>query len=194
MKMDRLTERTELLTEKIRELSEKSKNIVKIIAIEGRCASGKTTLSKRLSEKLGCGVIHMDDFFLPPEMRTEERFAQAGGNIHYERFAEEVLSKIADRESFSYRRFDCKSMKYEEERVIPEGEVRIVEGAYSCHPQFGDYMTLRVFCDVEHKEQLERIESRGGRQALQVFCERWIPMEEKYFEAFSIKERADIVI
>ena len=66
--MDKLTERTEILTEKIRDLSEKSKNTVSIIAIEGRCASGKTTLSKRLSEKLGCGVIHMDDFFLPPKL------------------------------------------------------------------------------------------------------------------------------
>lgn len=194
--MDRLTERTEILTEKIRELSEREKpeGDVTVIAIEGRCASGKTTLSNRLAERLGCGVIHMDDFFLPPELRTGERFAQAGGNIHYERFAEEVLPKLTKRESFSYRRFDCKSMRYEEERTIPEGEIRIVEGAYSCHPRFGDYMTLRAFCDVEYKEQLERIENRGGRQAVSVFRERWIPMEEKYFEAFSIKERADLVI
>ena len=85
-------------------------------------------------------------------------------------------------------------MKFGEERVIPEGELRIVEGAYSCHPRFGDYMTLRVFCDVEYKEQLKRIENRNGLQAVSVFRERWIPMEEKYFEAFSVRERADIVI
>ena len=38
---------------------------VKVIAIDGRCASGKTTLARELAERLGAGVIHMDDFFLP---------------------------------------------------------------------------------------------------------------------------------
>ena len=34
-----------------------------LIAIDGRCASGKTTLANRLQEELVCEVIHMDSFF-----------------------------------------------------------------------------------------------------------------------------------
>ena len=37
-----------------------------IVAIDGRCASGKTTVSKALSEALKATVVHMDDFFLRP--------------------------------------------------------------------------------------------------------------------------------
>ena len=35
-----------------------------LIAIDGRCASGKTTLSSYLQKELNCNVIHMDYFFL----------------------------------------------------------------------------------------------------------------------------------
>ena len=41
---------------------------MRIIAIDGRCAAGKTTLAARLAKELGGDVIHMDDFFLPPAL------------------------------------------------------------------------------------------------------------------------------
>ena len=43
-----------------------------ILAIEGMCASGKTTLANTFIDKYT--VIHIDDFFLPPEKKTKERF------------------------------------------------------------------------------------------------------------------------
>ena len=32
------------------------------IAIDGRCAAGKSLLAECLQEKTGCTVLHMDDF------------------------------------------------------------------------------------------------------------------------------------
>lgn len=46
------------LAEELRELPKE----VRIIAIDGRCAAGKTTLAARLVKELGGDVIHMDDF------------------------------------------------------------------------------------------------------------------------------------
>jgi ABC-type multidrug transport system fused ATPase/permease subunit len=54
------------------------------IAIDGMAGAGKTTLASLLSQIFNCAVIHMDDFFLPFEMRTPQRLAQPGGNVHYE--------------------------------------------------------------------------------------------------------------
>ena len=65
-----------------------------IIAIDGGSASGKTTLAKILSEKYDCNVFHIDDFFLRPEQRTPERFAEIGGNFDRERFQGEVLQSL----------------------------------------------------------------------------------------------------
>ena len=60
-----------------------------IVAIDGCCASGKSTLGARLSETLGCPLFHLDDFFLRPEQRTPERFAEPGGNVE-ERYCREM--------------------------------------------------------------------------------------------------------
>ena len=164
-----------------------------IIAIDGRAASGKTTFARQLALATGGDVIHMDDFFLPMELRTPERLSQAGGNVHYERFKTEVLPKLQKTAPFSYRRFDCSKMQPGEMRHITSAHVRIVEGAYSLHPQFGNYADLKVFFDISPAEQMNRIRKRNGERAAKIFAARWIPMEEKYIKFFNIRERADII-
>ena len=57
-----------------------------LIAIDGCCATGKTTLARQLAERYECNLFHMDDFFLRPHQRTEERLAAPGENIDHERF------------------------------------------------------------------------------------------------------------
>lgn len=166
----------------------------RVAAIDGRAASGKTTAAGQLAAVLGAGVIHMDDFFLPPGLRTAERLARPGGNVHAERFLREVLPCLSGGEAFSYRRFDCERMAYGEAALIPAGSWRIVEGAYSCHPAFGAYMGIRVFSDIAPAEQMRRIRRRDGEEAAAVFAARWIPMEEAYIRAFGIREKADVVI
>ncbi len=163
-----------------------------VIAIDGRAASGKTTLAGYLQSVLDADVVHMDDFFVPFELRSEERFKKPGENIHHERFAEEVLPFLAKREPFSYRIFDCKKMDYTGRRELGSKPFRIVEGAYSCHPVFGTYADITVFSDVSPDVQSERIRNRNGEEMLKVFLEKWIPMEEEYFSHYRISDRADI--
>ena len=68
-------------------------NNIRIIAIDGRCASGKTTFTQKLADYLNAEVIHMDDFFLRNELKTKERLSEVGGNIDYERFTSDVLDE-----------------------------------------------------------------------------------------------------
>ena len=167
---------------------------VRIIAIDGRCAAGKTTLAARLVKELGGDVIHMDDFFLPPALRTPERRNEPGGNVHYERFLTEVIPKLASGEAFSYQRFDCSVMALGDWIPVKNNGFVFVEGAYSCHPVFGDYMDRRVFLDIDSKTQTERIRKRNGEDRLQDFQQLWIPLEEAYFQAFSVEENTDYII
>lgn len=166
----------------------------KVIAIDGRAASGKTTLSKLLSIVLKAGVVHMDDFFLPPALRTDARLEQPGGNVHYERFAMEVLPRIPDNAGFSYRIFDCGQMDYNGFREVKASDWRIVEGSYSHHPHFGKYADLRVLSHVEADEQMRRILLRDGEWLAERFRSVWIPMEEKYFEYYDIRTRSDVIV
>lgn len=165
-----------------------------VIAIDGRCASGKTTLAENLCAVLDVDAVHMDDFFLPPALRSQERLAQAGGNVHYERFAEEVLPHLGKRDAFSYQRFDCSQMALGEMKHIRENTLRVVEGSYSHHEIFGNYADLRVFSDVDAATQMERIIERDGAAYAQVFRDRWIPMEEHYFDGMEIRQKADMIL
>lgn len=165
-----------------------------VIAIDGPCASGKTTLAKCLAAVTGAGIVHMDDFFLPGELRTKERLEEPGGNVHYERFLEEVSLPLKQGEDFSYRCFDCSIMTFAKERSVNAREMVIVEGSYSCHPVFGNYADIKVYSDVVPEVQLRRILKRDGEQALESFKERWIPMEQTYLKAYSIREQADIIM
>ena len=165
-----------------------------ILAIDGRAASGKTTMADQLAEILGADVIRMDDFFLPPDLRTSERLQTPGGNVHYERFIEEVLPHLRSQNSFTYRHFDCHIMDYHGVREIGTNPIRIVEGSYSHHPALGDYADIRIFSHVEPAKQMERILHRNGPHMAQMFEQRWIPMEETYIQAYQIDEGSHIFI
>lgn len=166
----------------------------KIILIDGRAASGKTTVASLLEKVIGSETVHMDHFFLPPELRTEERLSEIGGNIHYERFADEVLASLVNGQEFSYRIFDCSRMDYGEGVTVKNASLVVVEGAYSAHPIFGDYAQVKVFSDVSSEEQMARIIRRNGERMAEIFASRWIPMEEAYYSHFKIKENADLII
>lgn len=162
-----------------------------VTAIDGRAAAGKSTLAADLAAVTGASVIHMDDFFLPPELRTPERLAQPGGNVDYDRFAREVLPHLRSPQAFAYPCFDCSRMALGEYRTVAPG-LRIVEGAYSRHPKFGNYADLTVFCDVDPEEQMRRIRRRNPDLAGR-FESEWIPMEEKYVLACGIAAHADLL-
>lgn len=157
-----------------------------IIAIDGRCAAGKTSLATELEKRLNCTVIHMDDFFLPYEKRTPERLSQAGGNVDYERFTDEVLVPINKGKTASYHPFSCRSGAFGAEISVSPDKLSVVEGSYSCHPMMRKYYDLRVFLSVPYEEQLKRLRSRNPVN-YNDFVERWIPYEEKYFSECEVE-------
>ena len=175
-------------------ISDKLQTPPVIVAIDGRCGSGKTTIAKKLETKFGCNVIHVDDFFLPPKKRTPMRLAIPGGNADVERILSEVILPLKSEKPFSYRPYDCHTQSFGEPVHVTPSKLTVIEGSYSCHPELWDCYDMRVFVDIDSKTQLERIRKRNGTDAVKVFEERWIPLEEKYFDAFSIKERCDVVV
>ena len=180
-----------LLTEIDKLISVKEKVTV---AIDGGSASGKSTLGEIISEIYGCTVFHMDDFFLPPEKRTPERFSEVGGNVDHERFLSEVLYPLSRGERITYRRFDCSTMSIGDEAEIDPKKLVIVEGAYSMHPNLEEHYDLSVFLDISPEVQRERITRRNSPEFAKRFFNEWIPLENSYFEKTDIKNRCDLII
>ena len=164
-----------------------------IVAIDGKCTSGKTTLAAKLAEIYDCNVFHMDDFFLRPEQRTPARFAEVGGNVDYERFREAVLLPLQAGQPFSYRPFDCSTLALSGPIQVALRKLNIVEGTYSQHPHFGDPYDLKVVLTVTPELQRERILQRPAVLHRRFF-EEWIPMENRYFQCWKIEEICDLVL
>jgi uridine kinase len=186
-----MNERLDVLKKRIDILLKQKEHV--IIAIDGKCASGKTTLASMLAEQYDCNVFHLDDFFLRPEQRTETRFAETGGNVDYERFRQEVLIPLIARQQFAYRPFDCKTFTLSAQVPVPVKKLNIIEGSYSMHPYFGDPYDLKVLLTIDEEVQRQRILQRPAFLHRRFFTE-WIPMENRYLEGFQISEKTDIIL
>ena len=159
-----------------------------LLAIDGRCASGKSTLAAKLAAEWDANLFHMDDFYLQPHQRTAERLAEPGGNVDRERFLTEVLRPLRAGEPVSYRRFDCRTFTFDPEKIVEPKPITIVEGSYACHPELRGNYDLRNFLDIDPQSQMERIIRRNGPEAAERFRTVWIPLEETYFRECAVRE------
>lgn len=163
------------------------------VAIDGPCASGKTVFAASLHERFGGNVLHMDDFFLRPEQRTPERFAEPGGNVDRERFEAEVLKPLAAGKAVRYRPWDCHTGDFATSRSVEPAALTVVEGSYSMHPALRGYYDLTMCLIVDPSERLRCLEARNPRM-LQRFIDEWIPLENRYFESTNTQGSADLLV
>ena len=171
---------------------DKDKNL--IIAIDGNCGSGKSTLAKELAVALEANLFHMDDFYLPELMKTELRMAEPGGNVDYERFSTDVMTPLLAGSGFVYRKFSCQAQGLVDSVFVIPKKINIVEGAYALHPQLIDAYDLKVFISHDYETQCDRILKRNGPEKLKSFIEKWIPLENLYFDTLGIREKCDLLI
>jgi len=184
------TEHYQPLFNKIDELMKKKERV--LVAIDGNCTAGKTTLAAQLKEIYSCNVFAMDDFFLQPYQRTAERYDEPGGNVDYERFKQEILEPLRSGQSFSYRRFDCQTMQFRAERAqVTPNQLNIIEGVYSLHPYFGEPYDLKVILGLDEARQRSRLKKRNPDK-YERFINEWMPLEDKYFAAFKVAEKCDV--
>ena len=183
-------------------MEEAQKNNRKLLlVIDGKCGSGKTTLSERLGERYGCNVFHIDDFYLPIVMQTPAVMKEPGGNINYDRFIAEVMAPLMEDSAVVYRPFLCMEQEYAPGVSLKKTGVDIIEGTYSCHPilreiyaKLTDWEVITLFMDIDDRNQRDRVRGRVGELRFKLFEDKWIPREREYFSAYSVMEYCDYSI
>ena len=184
----------EQIKQKVEVLLKENKKEIIVIAIDGMTGSGKTTLAEELSQVYKAPIFHADDYFLPPELRTEQRLNEPGGNIHYEKMKKEIIDILVDgkiNSTIKYKPFICKNQSYGEEKSFKLSKINIVEGSYCLNPYFGKYYDISVFLKINEKSQIERLTKRCP-QMINNFINKWIPLEKKYHDAFKLYDNCDI--
>ena len=164
------------------------------VVLDGFAAAGKTTVAAALSRQLKAPVVHMDDFFLPPELRTAQRLSQPGGNVHYERFRQQVAPWLHTPTAFCYQRLDCRQLALTETVEIPASSIILVEGAYGLLPACGALPDLSVLFTISPSLQQKRILARNGPDGWQQFRHRWIPLEQAYANAYHLERQVDYLV
>lgn len=165
-----------------------------LVALDGPCATGKTTLGVFLSRLYHCPLFHMDDFYLPPEQKTAQRLAQPGGNVDAERFFLEVLSPLSQGKTVRYRPYRCHSGTLGDEIVVSPASLAVVEGVYALRPDLCSYYHIKCFLDAPWSTRRARLLNRNGAEGLDRFEKLWIPLEDAYFRAFPLRQECDVVL
>ena len=164
-----------------------------IVAVDGRCGSGKSGFGDLAEKLFFCNVIHMDDFYLPPDQRSGEWESIPGGNMDFARFLQEVLVPAGAGQAVHYRPFDCQRGTLSRERVLPARSLTVVEGSSSQQPLLTARYDLKLFFTCSAQEQRRRLERREGAH-FAAYQARWMPMEEQYFRQCGTQRNADLVI
>lgn len=164
-----------------------------VIALDGPCGSGKTTLAGVLTRLLDAACVHMDDFHLPHAQKTPGRLSQPGGNSDRDRFLREVLLPWKRGDVVAYQPYDCMQDVLRTPVPLSAKRILIIEGSYSHHPELAAHTDLQVFLQIDRQEQLRRLAQRDPAK-LPMFTARWIPLEDAYFAAFQLPAPGAVVI
>ncbi len=170
----------------------KSKDTVNV-AIDGNCCAGKSTLASLLGSVYDCNIFHMDHFFLRPELKTEERMKEAGGNADYARFKKEVIAGLKSGSEFRYQKYDCSQGLLTGYITVLPKQLNIIEGVYCMHPSLADSYNLKVFLHIDEEKQSMRIKKRNGELMYKKFLSEWVPKENQYFSQMKIPEQCDLI-
>lgn len=159
-----------------------------LMCLDGPCGSGKSTLARRLAKLMDAAVIPMDDFYTPHSQKTPERLAQPGGNADIERLLEEVVLPWSLHKSIAYRPYLCSEDVFGAQVRVPDQPLTILEGSYSLYPSLAKYADVRVFLTIDPELQHQRLLAREGEKGWMRFAQQWIPLEQAYYQAFSLPD------
>lgn len=142
---------------------------------------------------LPCNVVHMDDYYLPPDRRAENWEQIPAGNMDLARFLQEVLEPAGAGAQIRCRPYDCRSGTLREGTTLPARPLTVVEGSYSQHPLLSARYDLRMFLTCAPEEQRRRLERREGAH-FAAYESRWMPLEERYIRQCGPEKGCQLVI
>ena len=182
------------LTTKITALLSASPARPILVALDGRCGSGKTTLAAQLAEAFpGSVTVHTDDYYLPPADRVPGWEKIPCANMDLRRLRAEVLEPTRAGHGFACKAYSCREGACLPPVACAPARLILVEGSYSHHPALAACYDLRIFVTCSKAEQARRLQAREGARYA-AFAERWIPLEEGYFAKYAIPQSADLIL
>jgi len=159
---------------------------VRLVAVDGRSGSGKTTFAGRLASALGerASVLHTDDLYDGWGHPTS----------FDERLWDWVLRPLSVGRPARYRRYDWHMGRFGTDWTeLPPPEVLIMEGVSVAGSRWERLVSYRVFVDITPETGLARTLIRDG-DSLRSRLEVWQRQETTHFAEDDTENSADLVV
>lgn len=142
---------------------------VRVVAVDGGAAAGKSTLAAELARRLPrCVVMHLDDLL----DGWAGQFSFAG------RLRSQVLEPLAAGRPARYRRYDWIAGSFTDWVTVAVPNTLIVEGV-SAIGACGKLASIGIFLDASRADRQQRWVRRDG--PLQPEWSAWLDNEDLYF-------------
>lgn len=154
------------------------------VGIDGKGASGKTTLAETVAAALpGAVVVHVDDF-ARPSVETWER----------DRFVAQVLAPLAAGQFARYERWDWTTDASAGWAEVPVGVPVVVEGVSSTDVRLGVPWDVTLWVEAPYDVRLARALARDGEAMREQWVGAWMPAEDAYEASQRPQDRVDAVV
>lgn len=160
------------------------KDQLNILALDGKCCSGKTTIATLLEKENDVTIIHVDDFF-------DKSSSEFG--INSQRLIKEVFNTIALHKPLTYNKWDCTNKRYQSILINNVKPLVIVEGVYSSNLELIDRYQGIIYLNVDDHNQMHRLQFRS-KNLISRFISEWIPRENNYFKKYNIIQKANLIV
>lgn len=167
---------------------------IRVVALEGRSGSGKSTVAERLRRELAehgepVAVLSMEDLY-----PGWEGLARAP-----ELLRAWVLSPLFEGRPVAWRRYDWGRNRFEERwRGLPEalsaGGTLLVEGCGSGADAVRDLVDVLLWVEAPTRVRSARLDGREDHDAYAPFRQVWARQEEELYAGDGLRDRADLVI
>jgi hypothetical protein len=153
------------------------------VGVDGKGASGKTTLATRIATALPAAVLIHNDDFARPGLPGWDR----------DRFVRQVLEPLLAGRPGRYQRWDFDADVGAEWHTVPVGVPVIVEGVSSTDARLPVPWDYTIWIEVPTAVRRARIAERDGPALLHRWLTDWIPMEDAYAAGQRPQDRVDLV-
>ena len=156
-----------------------------IIGIDGKGASGKSTLAEKLHRAMpGSALVCMDYFCYPPSGRKDEWWGPGvdGFGFDWKRLRDQVIVPFSQgRTDIQYDSLNWDTFKLDR-LSLPRSHVLIVEGMTALRRELREFYGFTIWIDSDDKKRLERVKKRDGAKMLPHWEREFIPLGEAYVE------------
>jgi energy-coupling factor transporter ATP-binding protein EcfA2 len=162
---------------------------VRLVAVDGRAGSGKTTFAARLSGALRDAGAHV------AEVHTDDLLEGWPDIVSFwPRLEEWVLEPLRRGEDAAYRTYDWHAKRFVEQwRALPVPEVLVLEGVTAARARIRAELSLGVFVLADRDLRLARGIERDG-EALRWEWLRWMAAEDEHFALDPTVEDVDVLV